>query len=98
MTRQFFADAAQTIARAANDGTISVGRVFASDLRAGGHNINADLEGTVTIALEGAQAVTHEFGTLSSPARPVLSPALRARRREIARAVAVAIGKALKAK
>lgn len=94
MTRQFFADAAQTIARAANDGTIDVGRAFASDLGARSH----DLEGTVTIALDGANAVAHEFGTLASPARPVLSPALRARRREIARAVAAAIGKALKAK
>jgi len=94
MTKPFFHDAARTIARAANSGTLSVARALAADLGARAHH----LDGTVIIALEGAQAVAREFGTLGSPARPVLSPALRARRREIARSVAAQIGKALKAK
>jgi hypothetical protein len=94
MTKPFFTNAAKTIARAANQGTVTVGLALASDLGARSHG----LDGTVTISLEGANAVAHEFGTLSSPARPVLSPALRARRREVTRAVAAQIGKALKAK
>jgi hypothetical protein len=89
-----FSDAAQTIARAANQGTITAARSLAA--QTGAHV--AELEGTVSIELEGANAVAREFGTHASPAKPVLSPALRACRRAIVRDVGAQIAKALKAK
>jgi hypothetical protein len=92
----FFADAARHIARVANEGTITAGNTFASAL--GNLTLDTALDGTVTIALEGANAVAREFGTLKLPAQPVLSPALRARRREVAQTVGVTIGHALKTK
>lgn len=96
MSKLFFADAAHHIARVANEGTVTAGHAFAGAL--GGASLNAALDGTVTIALEGANAVAREFGTVNSPAQPVLSPALRARRREVTQTVGVTIGRALKAK
>ncbi|MGQ0740926.1 MAG: hypothetical protein ACT4OG_01335 [Alphaproteobacteria bacterium] len=91
--KTYLDDAARHIARAANEGTIAAARTFAAQTGANA----AELEGTISVVLEGANAVAHEFGTLHSPARPVLSPALRERRREIVRATGEHIAKALKA-
>lgn len=92
-----FPGVAAAIARAAGEGVTAAGKAFAAELRGAGRNAThrMGLDGTTTVALEGANVVAPEFGTLSSPAQPVLSPALRARRAEVARQIGRSVAKAL---
>lgn len=83
--------------RAASAGTMTAAEVLAGALRSEGWAAQAEsrLDGTAAVALEGAAAVAREFGTTTSPARPVLGPTLHANRPRLIEAVSRTIGGAI---
>jgi hypothetical protein len=95
-----FAGAEATLARAASTGVAAAAESFASTLRANGERTSVETapDGAARVVLEGAGAVQREFGTQSSPAKPVLGPALQANRPLIGESIARSIAQSLRGK
>jgi hypothetical protein len=98
MTEFSFVQREWALRRAASAGAMSAAGILAAALNGKGAPAYAAarLDGTATVTLEGAAAVTREFGTLRSPARTVAGPTLRDNRARMVDAMARAIAQAVK--
>jgi len=99
MTTAFsFGRAEAALTRAAHTGAREAAEVLADGLRADGEqaSVQSAPDGTARVVLEGAGAVAREFGTRTIPARPVLGPALQAKRGRIGEVLSGAVTGALK--
>ena len=101
MTQSYsFGRAQRVLAAASAKGTAEAAETFATTLRNAGESVSVQTraDGSASVTLEGAGAVTREFGTRTSPARPVLSPALQESRARMKAIVARKIAAALHGK
>lgn len=93
-----FARQEMAFRRATAEGARDAAEVLAGALRSEGHRatVSTKLDGTASVALEGASVVAREFGTSTQEARPLMGPMLIQLRARMTEAVANAISRSIK--